>query len=534
MFKFSILVIFIYISILLASPNTVFASETNGTIDSTYKYAWSENIAWINFGVSTGNVAVTDSAVTGYAWSANYGWIALTPTSSYGGITNDGEGDLSGSAWGENTGWIDFEGVSIDSSGYFSGYATSTITGQISLNCSNTVSCASSDFKVRTDWRPQSARAACNNSTDDDGDGLTDYPNDPGCSSASDTDETDTESSSNNDSSENASAGAPAQALAKPLPPLQGFSILINNGNQITNSQQVALALKAGTDTVKMAISDNPEFNGSSLEEYSNTKIYNLCADPLNCSEGTYKVYAKFYTSYGQNSDYVVDSIEYKKDGTLTTKPEEVTNTTPITPTTQPPTQTDEQCTKYTFTKSFDVGSSSNDVKELQKHLNNNGFTISKSGPGSKGNETNCFGSLTKKALIKYQNFYKDQILKPVGLTQGTGYFGQSTIKHVNSKNSCSANNSNQKEQVVVEEDKKESKNNKYIFTKLLYLEDSGEEVRQLQLKLKELGFFTYSGGATGFFGDITKQAVVKFQKTNDLKPYPGWVGPGTRKVLNK
>ena len=30
--------------------NSASASETNGTIDTTYKYAWGENIGWINFG----------------------------------------------------------------------------------------------------------------------------------------------------------------------------------------------------------------------------------------------------------------------------------------------------------------------------------------------------------------------------------------------------------------------------------------------------------------------------------------------------
>lgn len=130
------------------------ASVTVGSIDSTYKYAWGENIGWVNF--SAGNVTVTDTALTGYAWSENYGWIILNP--AQGGVLNNGEGNLSGHAWGESLGYIDFDGVSIDSNGYFLGYATSTLSGDISFNCSNTNSCASSDFKVRTDWRPASTR----------------------------------------------------------------------------------------------------------------------------------------------------------------------------------------------------------------------------------------------------------------------------------------------------------------------------------------------------------------------------------------
>lgn len=125
-----------------------------GNIDSTYKYAWGENCGWINFGTESGNVTVTDSAVTGYAWSPYYGWINLNPSTTSKVLNSSG--DLSGYAWSEGMGWIDFDGVSIDSNGYFSGYASSTISGRISFNCSNTSSCASSDFKVRTSWRSNS------------------------------------------------------------------------------------------------------------------------------------------------------------------------------------------------------------------------------------------------------------------------------------------------------------------------------------------------------------------------------------------
>jgi peptidoglycan hydrolase-like protein with peptidoglycan-binding domain len=46
---------------------------------------------------------------------------------------------------------------------------------------------------------------------------------------------------------------------------------------------------------------------------------------------------------------------------------------------------------------------------------------------------TTYFGEKTKQAVIKLQNAYKDAILTPAGLSQGTGYFGPSTIKYVNS-----------------------------------------------------------------------------------------------------
>ena len=178
-----------------------YASSTNGTINSTNRYAWTENAGWLDFGASLGAAAVTDSALSGYAFSETLGWISLNcandsscATVDYK-VSNNGNGTLSGYAWGENAGWVKFDpaggGVSINSSGEFSGYAYGENICWIVFNCSTTSSCATVDYKVSTDWRPRSARPACNNSSDDDNDGKTDYSADPGCSSSDDTNEAD-------------------------------------------------------------------------------------------------------------------------------------------------------------------------------------------------------------------------------------------------------------------------------------------------------------------------------------------------------
>ncbi|KKR43003.1 hypothetical protein A2356_00070 [Candidatus Nomurabacteria bacterium RIFOXYB1_FULL_39_16] len=133
------------------------ASETNGTVDGTYKYAWGENIGWINFGCSGCDVEITDDAVTGNAWSSQFGWINLNPTTS--GVENDGTGILSGFAWSPNLGWIDFTGVTINTNGEFLGYATlKSDSSQINFNCATGDSCAEADFRVKTDWRRESMR----------------------------------------------------------------------------------------------------------------------------------------------------------------------------------------------------------------------------------------------------------------------------------------------------------------------------------------------------------------------------------------
>lgn len=136
-------------SVFVFSAHYAFASTTDGTVDATDHYAWSENVGWIDFGSSAGNVHITDAALTGSAYSENVGWITLNPP-SYGGVTNDGAGNLSGYAWGENVGWVDFSKVTIGSDGVFAGDAYSENIGWITFGTGNN--------KVSTDWRPTSAR----------------------------------------------------------------------------------------------------------------------------------------------------------------------------------------------------------------------------------------------------------------------------------------------------------------------------------------------------------------------------------------
>ncbi len=88
----------------------------------------------------------------------------------------------------------------------------------------------------------------------------------------------------------------------------------------------------------------------------------------------------------------------------------------------------------YTFTRSLNVGSEGEDVRQLQIYLNSNSQTrVSESGVGSPGSESTYFGDRTKQAVIKMQNLFAPLILYPVGLTFGSGYVGNSTISFLNS-----------------------------------------------------------------------------------------------------
>ncbi|KKQ82295.1 MAG: S-layer domain protein [Parcubacteria group bacterium GW2011_GWF2_38_76] len=90
----------------------------------------------------------------------------------------------------------------------------------------------------------------------------------------------------------------------------------------------------------------------------------------------------------------------------------------------------------FTFTRNLSLGMTGEDVRELQKYLNNNGFLVSETGVGSKGNESTYFGLKTKQALIRFQENNVDAILKPFNLTRGTGFFYASTRSFVNKTSS--------------------------------------------------------------------------------------------------
>ncbi len=134
-------------------------------IDSTDKYAWSENTSWSNFRSSHAISEVFTDHLEGYAWFENIGWTKLGSyqgggTHTYNnasannwGVNRDSSGNLSGYAWNENTGWINFNPthgqVTINaSSGEFDGYAWSENIGWIHFNNQ------SPDYKVKLKLGP--------------------------------------------------------------------------------------------------------------------------------------------------------------------------------------------------------------------------------------------------------------------------------------------------------------------------------------------------------------------------------------------
>lgn len=158
----------------------------------------------------------------------------------------------------------------------------------------------------------------------------------------------------------------------------------------------------------------------------------------------------------------------------------------------------------YVFTKFLTIGDKGADVFALQRILTTLGFY-------NYGEVTGYFGPITRSAVIAFQ--------KTKGLVPYPGYVGPGTRAALNGLSLAYVPD----EPVVIPSQ---------TFTSFLTVGSEGAEVTALQQVLKNLGHFTYEY-ITGFFGSITKNAVIAYQKVKGLIPYPGYVGPGTRAALN-
>jgi hypothetical protein len=74
-----------------------------------------------------------------------------------------------------------------------------------------------------------------------------------------------------------------------------------------------------------------------------------------------------------------------------------------------------------------------------------------------------------------------------------------------------------------------------FKFNRNLAIGYSGEDVMELQTKLESLGYLKIPQGvAKGFFGQLTRKALIEYQKANNITPAAGYFGPITRQSLNK
>jgi peptidoglycan hydrolase-like protein with peptidoglycan-binding domain len=93
------------------------------------------------------------------------------------------------------------------------------------------------------------------------------------------------------------------------------------------------------------------------------------------------------------------------------------------------------------FHSKLSIGDGGEEVRNLQRFLNQHGFLVEKPGlnidglphAGSPGHESDYFGEKTKNALMRYQEAYGAYVLAPAGLGRASGIFGEHSIVHANS-----------------------------------------------------------------------------------------------------
>jgi hypothetical protein len=167
---------------------------------------------------------------------------------------------------------------------------------------------------------------------------------------------------------------------------------------------------------------------------------------PLNGGSGgmigIFQINAAVHSAYAKSLGLDIDTVEgnigyarllYAEDGTSpwlasiscwgsgssssATTPENpavsTTGVTPVDPTS-------------VFASNLSLGTISPEVESLQIILNNAGFTVAASGPGSPGNDTTKFGSLTKDAVQRFQCAQKI-VCSGDEYTTGYGFVGTRT-----------------------------------------------------------------------------------------------------------
>lgn len=177
-----------------------------------------------------------------------------------------------------------------------------------------------------------------------------------------------------------------------------------------------------GSSSVNLVFTTN-EPTTSSLSVTSAGQVQAQAANPNFTNVHTYGLSLAAGTQYQYSASFADESgNSVLQTGTFTTLAGAPTAPAPAPA--PAPAQTQPQLELPQFTRNLTIGSSGQDVRNLQIFLNSQGFTVALSGPGSSGGETTLFGALTRAALARFQ--------AANGIAPAVGYFGPLTRGVVN------------------------------------------------------------------------------------------------------
>ena len=144
------------------------------------------------------------------------------------------------------------------------------------------------------------------------------------------------------------------------------------------------------------------------------------------------------------------------------------------------------------------IGDEDEYVQQLQEKLKELGFFS--------GRATGYYGTVTQKAVINYQ--------RDAGLA-ADGKAGPVTLASLMG------------EDYTIPADRFVNDNDS---AEKVYPGERGDEVSRIQTALQQLEYYDY-GKITGYYGPVTKNAVLRFQRTNELNE-DGIAGPVTLSLL--
>ncbi len=174
---------------------------------------------------------------------------------------------------------------------------------------------------------------------------------------------------------------------------------------------------------------------------------------------------------------------------------------------------------KFEFNRDLTIGSTGPDVQSLQVFLNRDPDTrLAILGAGSPGQETEYFGPITRNAIIRFQEKYADEILRPLNLWSGTGYFGPSTRAKIMSLLNTQATTPTTPV-IPPDSEKKEEKSSETfgMYTDELMLTQPSHYYGEKGTTLNLYGF-GFSSNNTIHFGDDFSIENIKAESHDTIK----------------
>lgn len=155
------------------------------------------------------------------------------------------------------------------------------------------------------------------------------------------------------------------------------------------------------------------------------------------------------------------------------------------------------------FTRDLSLGMLGDDVRLLQRYLIERGYSIQAGASG-------YFGMQTQTALAALQT--------ASGITPAIGSLGPKTREMIRSARAETSTSS--------------PASLPSGFSRNLWLKDVGEDVRALQNYLIQKNH-AITAGATGYFGEQTREALANFQREKNIFPAAGYFGLTTRAYVD-